>query len=629
MRRTGAWVLAVVMGLGLAKPAAAGDDPAETYGFTEDDGGDGAAEGGGGAGFAEGAGGLEFRWGGKIQSDVRWRVSDVAVGGWYQRLVAKEGVSRNENIVGFKGEALSGDIAGVLELDFVWLGVPEAISGIGDLSRRERVDPYRLEAHAAYVEVVDFLVEGMDLRVGQQLVLWGKADQFNPTNTINANDIEDPLLLGEQRANLMARLDYNFWDSWTLSGVLVPIFKPALLPPSAELGLVATDRIPAIDENLRSRLHVEKVLAHRYFDYPAVTSRVTPHLPETSAENMQLAFRVSGTVLEQDIALSYYRGRSDRPQAYENYITQRTEERCDPDDPAACIKGVVDNELKLHYPRMEVIGLNLAGEIPLGPLNPLGYRLELGVYLPQRTEFRITQEKLDFGMIVWQAGEYDYDLDGEPGAAVRPTVVASTPFAKWTLGLDYSIGRHVMLIAMWIHGMFDEYGAGDWISEGYDARRGWSVLDPDEVFQCVAQEQLWLAFDGAVGQRCPYEQHAAEILRPKLGDYLMLDIDIKFLDDKALLRLVGIFDLIGVYEARWTWRDPEDHDRGGYRKKTHHGMFTEKGFSASLFPEFTYNLGDGFELGVGGLINLGKSYSRFGDASAGGSLVWTRARFQY
>ena len=98
---------------------------------------------------------------------------------------------------------------------------------------------------------------------------------------------------------------------------------------------------------------------------------------------------------------------------------------------------------------------------------------------------------------------------------------------------------------------------------------------------------------------------------------------------KHSLRLVGVFDLVGVYEERWVWNDPADHDRGGRRKRTHHGMFTDKGFSASLFPEFNYNLGDGLDLGVGGLINLGKQWSKFGEPAAGGSMIWTRARFQY
>ena len=60
-----------------------------------------------------------------------------------------------------------------------------------------------------YIEARDLFVKGLDFRIGQQLVQWGVGDQFNPTNTLNANDVEDPLLFGEQQANLMALLEYT------------------------------------------------------------------------------------------------------------------------------------------------------------------------------------------------------------------------------------------------------------------------------------------------------------------------------------------------------------------------------------------------------------------------------------
>jgi len=46
-----------------------------------------------------------------------------------------------------------------------------------------------------------------------------------------------------------------------------------------------------------------------------------------------------------------------------------------------------------------------------------------------------------------------------------------------------------------------------------------------------------------------------------------------------------------------------------------------------LFPEFSYNFGNGLELGAGALVNLGKSYTKFGDPAAGGSLTFARARY--
>jgi hypothetical protein len=48
-----------------------------------------------------------------------------------------------------------------------------------------------------------------------------------------------------------------------------------------------------------------------------------------------------------------------------------------------------------------------------------------------------------------------------------------------------------------------------------------------------------------------------------------------------------------------------------------------------IFPEFTYNFGHGFELSAGALVKLGKTQTKFGDPAAGGSEIWTRARFSY
>jgi len=176
---------------------------------------------------------LELRWGGRVQSDVRFRIQAKETGAFYKKLELPAGVARNENIFKAKLDALYGSYAGVVDVDFVWLGYPESLDGIADLSDRGFVDPYYLQVHALYLEAADFIFEGLDLRIGQQQIKWGVGDQFNPTNTLNPNDVEDVLLFGEQMANLMIKLDYAVYDMWTVSGVLVPIFQPALPTASA------------------------------------------------------------------------------------------------------------------------------------------------------------------------------------------------------------------------------------------------------------------------------------------------------------------------------------------------------------------------------------------------------------
>jgi hypothetical protein len=562
---------------------------------------------------------LDLRWGGRLQTDLRFRTETKGIGRYYERVELPVGVSRNENIFKLKLDAAVGPITGVCELDFVYYGYAGELAGIGELSLREQVDPYRIEAHAVYIEATNLFVDGLDLRVGQQQVLWGKGDQFNPTNTINANDLEDPLLFGEQLANVMVKLDYTPGTTWTFSGVLVPIFKPALLPGSAPLGVIASDRLPMVDEQLRWRVHAEKAFTEQLLGYPTTMVRAVPDLPERSLENMQWAARVAGTVWEQDIALTYYWGRTDMPQPYLNITSLSKERRCDPLDAANCINGLLETEVHLGYPRMQVVGINMAGEIDLGKLwsklRPMGYRAEVGVYFPQAASLILIQDELDFGgMLSRPAGEYRYNLDPR-SSFPRPLVVEDTPFAKWVVGLDYTLTQHIYVNLQWVHGMADEFGAGDFFNEGWSVRQG-GVTSIQPMLPCLgaADNEKCLAEKG--------EQTATEIMRPRLGDYLVLGVDVKLLSERLLLRLFTIWDLRGIYEEKWD----ADQNR---RVRQHHSMFTEKGFSAVIYPEIQYNVGQGFELGAGALLMLGQDHTKFGDPAAGGSQVFTRARFSF
>jgi len=563
---------------------------------------------------------LDLRWGGRVQSDIRFRTGEVALGRYYGRTALPAGVSRNENQFKLKLDAQWGRLTGIAELDFVYYGYLQQLDGIGDLTRREQVDPYRIEAQAIYIEAVDLLVKGLDLRVGQQQVFWGKGDQFNPTNTINPNDVEDPLLFGEQVANLMVKVDYTPGTNWTFSGVLVPVFKPALLPDSAVIGLSASDRLPMVDGALRWRLHTEKAFTESVLGFPTVVQQAVPDMPERTAANMQWALRVAGSIWEHDIALSYYWGRTDIPQPYLNVTRLRPDQRCDPADPDACINGLLETETHLGYPRMQVIGLNMAGQLNLlgwisKKIQPLGYRIEAGLFLPQAASISLIQQEMDFGLYVQPAGEYIYHFDGGSGRFPRPLVVDDTPFAKWVVGLDYTFNQYVYANVQWVHGFPDEFGAG------WSVRKGGTVAQ-DVLVDKVGRPCLLL---GAGAQKCIAERAgevAVETLRPRLGDYLVLGVDIRLLSQKMLLRLFAILDLIGVYEEQWD-------DAAKKRVREHHGMFSSKGFSAVIYPELQYNFGNGFELGAGALLMLGQEQTKFGDPATGGHQIFTRARYLF
>ena len=115
---------------------------------------------------------------------------------------------------------------------------------------------------------------------------------------------------------------------------------------------------------------------------------------------------------------------------------------------------------------------------------------------------------------------------------------------------------------------------------------------------------------------------ATEIQRNSIGDYLVVGVDFKWHGGDGLFRLFTIWDLSGYVESTYDLQ-------AGERREIRYSPVSSEGFSMVLFPELNYNFGGGFELGAGALLQLGKTYTKFGDPAAGGSLIWTRGRFSF
>jgi hypothetical protein len=552
--------------------------------------------------------------GGRIQADLQFRIKRESVGDYYDRLELADGIERAQSTLALKVDAVFGRFKGVAQLDVVADAFALEIAGVDDITRFETVHPVRIEANALYIDVKDLFTAGLDLRVGQQTVMWGVGDQFNPTNNLNPDDLRDVLLFGKQAATFMTRLDYWLTDDLSISAVLAPLFKPALLPRSAPLYAAQIDRLPFVDDNLRWRVESETAASSGgAIRSPTTLEAAIPVLPEPSFENMAVSGRIADTVFEQDVALSYYYGRTDFPVAFANHTRyDKTAAQCDPDDMSRCIVGLLKTTAMLGYPRMHVAGLNASGEIPLEWISSsmlgLGYRLEAALIFPERATIALTQDELDLPVQPQPAGEYDYDGDGLPGGP-RPAVVEDTPFAKWVVGLDYTFGAHFYVNAQWVHGLPDEFGAGDFISDGRAVRAaGVTTSEALTLVQCALPRD---------GTTC-----ARELYRPRIADYLVIGVDLKLANNAFLVRLFNILDLSGMTEEVY------DTDRGE-RVRTHHSPVSSEGFSAVIYPEVNYNFGNGLDLGAGALLQLGKGDTKFGDPGAGGSLVWTRARLAF
>ena len=95
----------------------------------------------------------------------------------------------------------------------------------------------------------------------------------------------------------------------------------------------------------------------------------------------------------------------------------------------------------------------------------------------------------------------------------------------------------------------------------------------------------------------------------------------RFAENRALIRLFAIWEVSG-----YTYSYP---DRLGDRQTKKFMPWDKEAFSAVIFPQFSYFFSNGFEAELGGLVALGRDYTRFGDPAVGGSLVWSRFRVRY
>ncbi|HEY3500086.1 MAG TPA: DUF1302 family protein [Polyangiaceae bacterium] len=99
---------------------------------------------------------------------------------------------------------------------------------------------YGLQAEetGAAVDVREAYVNGyfgpVDVRLGQQVIVWGRADAFNPTNNLTPFDlrVHSPVDDDRRMGNLAARVFLNL-DPIRIEGVWVPLYRAAEIPSVA------------------------------------------------------------------------------------------------------------------------------------------------------------------------------------------------------------------------------------------------------------------------------------------------------------------------------------------------------------------------------------------------------------
>ncbi len=215
------------------------------------------------------------------------------------------------------------------ELNLTYSGKPDA-DNINDLFSKKSIVPISIDLKEAYIDLYSFIFPFLDVRIGKQIIVWGSADKINPTSNLSPIDYSNVLDFGN-RLGIYA-LQTNFYvGSFTISGVYVPSFTPAILPSS-----------------------LFQVEGNSNIEFPSQKLGISS----------QAALLLNFPVYTFDLSLSYYYGRSSIPSVYQIEINPLTQSVASTD---------------LFFPKKQVIGLSISGSI----FN-IGTWFEAGYFIPDK-----------------------------------------------------------------------------------------------------------------------------------------------------------------------------------------------------------------------------------------------------
>jgi hypothetical protein len=224
-----------------------------------------------------------------------------------------------------------------------------AVSDLSGLQDNDQIAPYTLLLKEAYVDIYEFLLPALDVRIGKQIIVWGTADKINPTSNISPPDLSNLFDWGEKLGIPAILLNFYIGD-FIISGVYTPVFTPALLP-----------------SNFQQMAGVS--LGDNTLEAPG----------QVLGETQQVGVRVNWPMFTFDFSASYYYGRYAIPVVYEvNVQTDQTIE-----------------STKSDFPRLHVIGVDFSGS-----LFDMGLWGELGVFIPEPYSTRTYYNHPSFGWIL-------------------------------------------------------------------------------------------------------------------------------------------------------------------------------------------------------------------------------------
>lgn len=280
----------------------------------------------------------------------------------------------------------------------------------------DETSPYNLQVREAYVEFYGLFTKNLDVKIGRQRIAWGTADKLNPTDNLNAYDLEDVWDFGRHLGSDAIRAKYYFRDFYVEADYIM-FFRPATLPRGDwAMGLFSIPDLPVsgvpIDEMSDS-------LAMPGFN-----------LKESPTYGVKFGGFAGGF----DFSASYVYGREGLPVPYRSVLTIDSEG--------------IDIRTYMDFPRIHIVGLDMAGTI-----GDVGVWAEAAAFMPP--------EELTLQV----------DVFGIP--AKDSVLVEKKPYFKVAAGLDYTFKGGHYINFQYLHGFVHERGRGnlnDYFVMNYDKK---------------------------------------------------------------------------------------------------------------------------------------------------------------
>ena len=335
---------------------------------------------------------------------------------------------RNANVVGLK-IAATPSATTEIRTDIAFRNINfsriETLDDTGDITKVQPVDIRLNEAWMAAYDL--FGAKGLDLSAGAMRIAWGTADGLNPTDIVNAYNLENATGFNRRLPSLAIQLGYAVTD-FKLEVSAIPMFQAAALPVDTVDFTALGDPQDVFDLNDSSAEPQEL----RLVETPITT-------PEVSLENIQVALRARYLSPVGDFSLMFYRGFESLPQAAGT----------------ARLAGFqtinrIDLGVPLVYPKIMMAGADWRGAL----VEKLSGWVEVGVFFPEPLRLSAAEDQL---RALVNLGRLDVLPDPIPTQQTQSDEV----YVKLVAGLDYPVGEHVYLNLQYVRGIPTERQAAD------------------------------------------------------------------------------------------------------------------------------------------------------------------------